>query len=196
MKKSINLLPTAYCKQRMLRRRAMQWSTATFVVFLGIWAARWYELREYYALSQQLEAVARESRPAQTMLKQITEMRGRLEDLTQQEKVAMELQQQRHVLTLLGTIGQATQRTGGRLRVTKFETVDFQSSGRDNPNRMNESQSGSLTLVGASLDSASVAELHDALVDSGLFRDVKLIKSNEQEESGLAMYDYEVRCDL
>jgi hypothetical protein len=47
-----------------------------------------------------------------------------------------------------------------------------------------------------SLDSPTVAEFHDTLLQSGLFGDVKLIKSNEREESGLALYDYEVCCEL
>ena len=53
-----------------------------------------------------------------------------------------------------------------------------------------------MTLVGVSLDSPTVAEFHDALLRSGLFADVKLIKSNERQETGLALYDYEVSCEL
>jgi hypothetical protein len=199
MKATINLLPTAYRKQRMLRLRMVQWTTAVCLVLGAIWTARWYELREYYTLSQQLEAVAREGRPAQTMLTQITQMRQQLRQLAQQETVAQELQQQRHALALLGMVSEAAQRTNGKLRITKFEALGLQSSRADNPSKLNEPRFGAeslVTMLGVSLESSTVAELHDVAADSGLFHNVKLVKSNEREVNGLAVYDFEVQCDL
>jgi hypothetical protein len=196
MKSVINLLPAAYRRQRMLRCRAAQWTTVVCVVLLVVWAARWYRLREYYALSQQLEAVAREGRPAQAMLTEITHMRQQLRQLQQQETVAKELERQRQVLTMLGLISQAAQQSDGKLRVSQFEVLNLQMSAAEGQLRNNDSRLGALTLVGVSLDSPTVAELHDALVRSSLFADVKLIKSNEREGNGVALYDYEVRCEL
>jgi len=43
----------------------------------------------------------------------------------------------------------------------------------------------------------TVAEFHEGLMRSGLFADVKLlIKSNEHDQLGPELYDYEVRCEL
>ena len=53
-----------------------------------------------------------------------------------------------------------------------------------------------MTLVGVALDSPTVAEFHDGLLRSGLFADVKLIKSNERNQVGHELYDYEVRCEF
>jgi hypothetical protein len=123
-------------------------------------------------------------------------MRQRLRQLQQHEAVAKELEQRRHVLTVLGLVSQAARQSNGRLRVTQFEVLDFQTSHANSENRNNDSRFGAMTLVGVSLDSPTVAELHDALLRSGLFADVRLIKSNERNEGGLAMYDYEVRCEM
>ena len=78
MKTAINLLPPTYRRSRMLRRRSIQWGTIICLVLAGAWGARWWKLREFYELSQQLEAVAREGRPAQVKLQEITDMRQQL----------------------------------------------------------------------------------------------------------------------
>ena len=180
----------------MLRRRAVQWTTLVCVVLLAAWAARWFKSREYYALSQQFEAVAREGRPAQTMLKEITHMRKQLRQLQQHEIIAKKIEQQRYVMTLLGLVSQAARQSSGMLRVTQFEALDLQIDPAAHPRKSNDSQFGAMTIVGESLDSPTVAELHDALVRSDLFADVRLIKSNERDEKGLPIYDYEVRCEF
>jgi Tfp pilus assembly protein PilN len=167
-----------------------------FVALAGVWAARWYKVHEYLALKQQLEAVSREGRPAQAMVREITTMREQIKKLDQHQTIAEELEQQRQVLALLGAVSRAAERTQGKLRVTDCRVVDLQAT-EVAQNRVNDSsQTGTVTLIGVSLDSPTVAEFHDGLLQSGLFADVKLIKSNERNELGPALYEYEVRCEL
>lgn len=201
MKTAINLLPPRYRRERMLRRRGLQWSILLCGVLATVWGARWYKLREYESLSQSLEAVAREGRPAQMMLREIMEMRQQIERLQHHEVVARELDRQRQVLALLGLVGRAAGASDGRLRLMNLQAVDLQATHvaiehGNSRSGAEEAKPGAITLSGVSLDSPTVAEFHDALLKSGLFSDVKLIKSNERKESGLAMYDYEVRCEL
>lgn len=196
MKTAINLLPTAYRRQRMLRRRTFQWSTAVCAVLVAMGVVRWYELREHRALDQQLAALARDTRPAQRMLREITQMRKQLRSLHQQEAVARQLEARRQVLTVLGLVSQAARRTDGQLRVTKLDVADLQATGAEESPERHRDESGAVTLIGLSLDSPTVATLHDMLLESGLFAEVRLIRSNERDQAGLAMYDYEVRCEL
>jgi hypothetical protein len=196
MKTAINMLPPAYRRGCLLRRRAIQWGAVICVVLVGAWGARWWKLREYYELNQQLEAVAREGRPAQVKLQEITEMRLQLRQLQQHEDVAKELQQQRQVLAVLGVVSQAAQQSGGRLRVTDFKVADLQSLRVENPHGTELAHCGTVTLIGVSLDSPTVAEFHDTLERSGLFANVKLIKSNVRKDNELSLYDYEVCCEL
>jgi Tfp pilus assembly protein PilN len=196
MKTAINLLPPTYRRSRMLRRRSIQWGTVICLVLAGAWASRWWKLREFYELSQQLEAVAREVRPAQVKLQEITGMRQQLRQLQQHEDVAQELQQQRHVLAMLSVVSQAAQQSGGRLRVTDFKVSDLQAPHVESSQSAAQGHGGTVTLIGVSLDSPTVAEFHDILERSGLFADVKLIKSSVRKDNELSLYDYEVCCEL
>ena len=196
MKSAINLLPAVYRRQLMLRRRVVEWTTVTCVVLLAMWVARSYKLREYHALSQRLEAVAREGRLAQAMLTEITSMREQLQQLQHQEAIAKELEQHRPLLPVLGLVSQAAEQSGGQIRVTQFKILDLQTAHTNSRRRNNDSQLGALTLVGVSLDGPAVAEFHEALLRSGLFADVRFIKSNERDEGNLAMYEYEIRCEM
>jgi Tfp pilus assembly protein PilN len=180
----------------MLRRRAIQWSVVLCIVLAASWGARWWKLREYHELSQQLEAVAREGRPAQVKLQEITVMRQQLGQLQQHEDVAQELQQQRQVLAVLGVVSQAAEQSGGRLRVTDFKITDLQAARTTTEPGKEPTHGGTVTLIGVSLDSPAVAEFHDTLERSGLFAEVKLVKSNTRKESDTSLCDYELSCEL
>jgi Tfp pilus assembly protein PilN len=204
MKSALNLLPPTARRERMLRRRALQWAVILCVVLTGAWFARWWRCREFETLNQRMEAVAREGRPAQVKLKEINVMRQQLHQLQQHEDVAQELQQQRQVLAVLGAVSTAAQQSGGRLRVTDFKISDFQAVRTDGAATKDASgaitkdiaHGGTVTVIGVSLDSPAVAEFHDILEKSGLFVEVKLIKSNARKENQSLLYDYEVSCEL
>ncbi len=196
MKVAINLLPPVYRRQRLIRRRVLEWSVVLLVVLSAICAARGYKLREFQGLERQLQAASRESRPAKVMLGQITEMRTQIERLNHHQAIAQQLEQQRQVLALLGAVSEAARQTRGKLHVTDCRVVDLQATEVAQQRSNNKSQAGTVTLLGVALDSPTVVEFHDGLVRSRLFADVKLIKSNEHNQVGTALYDYEVRCEL
>jgi Tfp pilus assembly protein PilN len=196
MKTALNLLPMRYRRERLMRRRAIQWSIVLVAALATIGAARWYRTHEYRSLERQLAAVSREGSPAQTMLREITKMRDEIAQLQQHQTIATELEQQRQVLALLAVVSRSAHETQGRLRVTDCRVIDLQATEVAANQSNNASHEGTVTLVGVSLDSPTVAEFHDGLVRSGLFADVKLIKSNERAEVGTELYDYEVRCEL
>lgn len=195
MKTAINLLPASYRRQRLLRRRAIQWSIVLASTLTAIGVASWYKSHEYESLARQLAAVTRESRPARNMLREITTMRGQIDRLQEHQIIATELEQQRQVLALLNAVSQAAQQTEGRVRVIDCRVVDLQATEVAEHND-SAFHPGTVTLVGVALDSPTVAEFHDGLIRSGLFADVKLIKSNEHSQQGTKLFDYEVRCEL
>jgi hypothetical protein len=82
------------------------------------------------------------------------------------------------------------------LRVLELECEELQSTSVNDGDRADKGVPGSVKLVGVALDSPAVAEFHDNLVRSGMFADVKLIKSNERKTGSLALCDYEVSCEL
>jgi hypothetical protein len=196
MKNSLNLMPAVYRRQRLARRRAVQWGLVLLVTLSVIFLTRWYKVCEYDALHQQLEASSREGRPTQAMLQEIVAMRGRVDQLQKHRTIAGQLEQQRQVLALLGAVSKAAQQTGGKLRLTDCRVVDLQATADAESGGEDANQAGTVTLVGTALDSPAVAEFHDGLVRSGLFADVKLVKSNELGDVEPVLYEYEVRCEL
>lgn len=196
VKTAINLLPPVYRRQRLVRRRVIQWSVVLVAALSAIGAARWFKVHERRALERQLAAVTREARPAQTMLRDITRMRTQIEKLQHHQTIAQELEQQRQVLAMLAAVSSAAQRTAGRLRVVDCRVVDLQATEVAENRNDGAVHPGTVTLVGVALDSPTVAEFHDGLLRSGLFADVQFVKSNERNEAGTALYDYEIRCEL
>jgi hypothetical protein len=196
MKTMINLLPVGYRRQQIIRRRIVQWATIAFVVVFVGYGWHSYELREALALSHELETLEREHAPNKTMLKQLIEMREKLNELQQQEKVAKELEFRRNVLALLGVISETAQSTNGRVRVTELQLTGFQDL-RDmtSPSSGDKAPRG-LTVRGVSLDNPSVAEMLDGLQDSGMFRRVELLVLKERPEGEISLRDYEVRCEF
>jgi Tfp pilus assembly protein PilN len=159
-------------------------------------AWHWYESREYALLAQQLEVLSREHAPTQTMLKQLVDMRQKLDELQQQETVAKELEHQRSALALLGAISKTAQRTKGRLRVTKLDLTDFQHTGPAGAAAPAGAVPNGLLLTGVSLDNPAVTELLDGLQDSGMFSHVELLTCKERENNADSLRDYEVRCEF
>jgi len=196
MRTSINLLPTTFRRQLMLRRRLTQWCVVFFAVVLVVWGARWNKMREFNTLGQQREVLEREHRPLQAMVKEISQMRHQLEDLDQQEKVAKELDHQRQVLALLGAVSQIAGQSKGKLRVTNFQLVDLQASSSGGRQRAAGPRGGNFTLLGESLDSPTVAELLDKLQSSGLFSTVELVSLKERQEGQVSLQDFQVVCNL
>jgi hypothetical protein len=194
MRTMINLLPPSIRRQQVLRKRLIQWMTVISAVLVTGWGWHWYELREGRQLAQQLETLSREHAPTQAMLKQLMEMRQQLVELQQQETVAKELESQRNALTLFGVISDTARKTKGRLRVTKFDVNNFQStsSGGDSA----AAKPAGLTLTGMSLDNPAVGELLDGLQKSGVFKRVELLTLKEREDKDAALRDYEVRCEF
>jgi hypothetical protein len=192
----VNLLPIAFRRQQVVRRRAIQWGVIVCVVLAtgGMW--HWYERFESIALAQELESLQRENAPARLMLKQLADMRKQLDELHQQELVAQELEDQRNALSLLGVISDTAKATKGRVRVTKLDLKDFQSMRvPDSANTGNGAATG-LLVSGVSLDNPGVAELFDGLQDAGIFRRVELVESKERRDGEVALRDYVMRCEF
>jgi hypothetical protein len=196
MRSMINLLPPSYRRQQIIRHRVVQWSSLICLALLSAWAWHWYERREDRALVQQLELLEREHEPTQRLLQQLVEMRQNLEELQQQEAVAIELERQRSALVLLGVISQSARQTGGRLRLTKMELTNFQSAGVEDSAASTGAYRGGLLLTGVSLDNPAVGELLDRLQDAGIFNRVELLALKERADAESILRDYEVRCEF
>jgi hypothetical protein len=190
----INLLPTAYRRQQIVRRRIIQWMTVVSAVIGLGWGWHWLEQREQLRLSQQLESLEREHAPTKTMLTQLVDMRRRLNELQQQESVARELEYQRNALALLGVISETAQASQGRVRVTSVEVTGFQTMHVSKPVEGQNQAAVGVVVRGVSLDNPSVADMLGGLQDSGMFSRVEVVMK-ERSEGDVSLRDYELRCE-
>lgn len=196
MKTSINLLPTSFQRQLIVRRRIYQWGAVLGIGLLIAGAVRLGDLREYNAMKQRLDLLTREHQPTQQMLRQLVAMREELDKLQQLEQVARELEHQRPALYLLGLISQIGESTGGRLRITKLDLTGLQQPPAARKTDAAGGNASSVLLTGVSLDNQSIAKLQSGLSESGFFSQVELIKSTGLDEEGGSLREYQVRCDL
>jgi hypothetical protein len=195
MKTAINLLPAAYQRQLVVRRRALQWSVVLGIGLVVGGVVRWIDVRESRDVAQRLELLSQEHAPTQTMLKQLVDMRRELDESQQLAVVAAELEYQRPVLSLLGILSEIGERTGGKLRVTKLDLTGLQQAPSSKTDQRGATSAGIL-VSGVSLDNPSVAKLVTGLNDSGFFAHTYLVKSRELGEDTSALREYEVKCEF
>jgi hypothetical protein len=197
MRTMINILPASYRRQQIARKRAIQWTSVIAMVLGTGWCWHWSEMREKVRLSQELEVLAREHEPTQTMLKQVVDMRKQLKELQEREGVAKVLETQRNALTLLGVISKTTRQTEGRVRVTRLELNNFQDvGGRPKASLAGAPPASGMKLAGVAIDNTSVGELLKDLQHAGIFSHVELIKLKEREDKTSALRDYELSCEF
>jgi hypothetical protein len=196
MKTMINLLPRSLRRQQIVRRRLLQWSCVVCAVLVGGWTTHWFGRSAQRSLAQKFEVLSREHQPTQLMLQQLVDMRRELQELQQQEAIAIELEQQRNAMTLLGVISQTAKSTNGRLQVTELELTNFQSRTGADGTSPADGEPGALLISGVSLDNSAVAELMGGLQDSAIFSRVELLALKERPDAEHSLRDYEIRCDF
>jgi hypothetical protein len=194
MRTAINLLPMGFRRQQMVRLRAFQWASVVCAVVALGWGWHWLEQRTALELSQQLESLEREHAPTKTMLKQLVNMRHQLDELQQQENIAMELEYQRNVLALLAVISETAKSSQGRVRVTNFQVTGFQNMRAPKPDNGKEQTPDGVIVRGVSLDNSAVADLLAGLQDSGMFSHVEMAMK-EHAEGDVSLREYELRCE-
>jgi hypothetical protein len=194
MRTRLNLLPIAYRRQQIVRRRVVQWTSVVCAVVAVGWAWHWYEKREQLTLAQQLASLEREHAPTKTMLTQLVDMRKQLDDLQQHENVAMELEYQRNALALLRLISESAQASNGRVRVTNVDVTGFQNMHASKPVEGQNQPIQGVVVRGVSLDNPAVADMLGGLQDSGMFSRVEVVMK-ERAEGDVSLRDYELRCE-
>jgi hypothetical protein len=194
MRNMINLLPVAYRRQQIVRKRAIQWISVICAAAALGWGWHHFERREQLLLTQQLDSLEREHAPARTMLNQLVDMRQQLVELQQQENIATELEYQRNVLALLSVISETAKASQGRVRVTGLEVTGFQNVRAAKPVEGKEQSLDGVVVRGVSLDNPAVADMLGGLQDSGMFSRVEWAMK-ERAEGEVSLRDYELRCE-
>jgi hypothetical protein len=194
MKTSINLIPQSLSRELMLRRRLKQWGKAIAVILGMVGFTYWTEWQIYRELSSELIAVELEYTPAQSAFQDVVRLRAQLEKLAVQQAVLGELDRQRHVVTLLGTISEGAASCDGKIQVSKMDVTELQYS--PTVGQAADGSAGRLVLTGVALDGIAATQFLSNLESSGLFATVALYKLEDQRKQEFSLNTYEIHCHL
>jgi hypothetical protein len=178
----------------MLRLRACQWLVIGCIVAIGSVAYGWSGCLDHLAVQEELDRVERAYQPTTVLMDELKVMRARAATLAAQEKTAEVLEDPRPTLTLLGVIGDAARRCGGRLQVRELRLGRPAESGLGR--ELGTSRASQVLLIrGAALDMPAVNQFVLALRASGIFTqaditgDLETTTINSQQ-----LFIYHVEC--
>jgi hypothetical protein len=196
MKTYINLLPRDYRRRAMLRIRVCQWLAIGCIVAIGSITYGWSGYREHLAAQEELDRVEWAYQPTLALIDELTVMRARAATLAEQEKTAEVLEDPRPTLSLLGVVGDAAEKCGGRLQVREFQLGRASESGFGSD--LNRSRASHVLMIrGAALDMPVVNQFVLALRASGIFTqaditgDIETTTTDDQQ-----LFIYHVECAI
>jgi Tfp pilus assembly protein PilN len=195
MTPSMNLVPLAFQRKLLIRRRMRQWfipCAIALIASLSACAEVGYRLS---VLSRQSAALESQLGPMKAMSKENDQISARLSNLIGHESVLHEVVGVQRPLTLLAMISQSAERTNGRLQVKRL-TVQQTAVDKPDP-KVKTARPASvteITLSGVALDDAAVATFVQALKDSSIFTTVELKSTVGVMLSDTSARQYDVTC--
>jgi hypothetical protein len=179
MKNFVNLLPEEYRRQRLLRRRLLQWTLVWSTVVAG--AMPLWGLRSQQLATEQLELRHRQSAyaPTKRMLGEIPRMQNEMRELSQRDEMVRQLGDAHPMLSALGMISQAAASAKGGVRVFQLiadrpPTATIVSDDKTQPS---DPKPSLITIQGTSADNSAVARFVANLRQTQAFRRVDLKSS-------------------
>lgn len=174
MKTHLNLLPIAFLRARLLRRRLALWSPVwALVAVVGVtiwWSERFRcseACRAQYLREREFEPLARQIKENATMKRQI-------EELEKRELILDDVDDRHPPLTAVGIVSRCAARCDERLRVEKF-VLERNRGASPSPTSLASVAGGSLvTLEGKGADNLAVAAFAEALRNTSAFVRVDL----------------------
>jgi hypothetical protein len=209
MKTFVNLLPLEYRREKILRRRAVQWS----VVWAGCLAAAagawWLKHDHERAALQVIRAAEQRYLPLEKLNRQGKAMQTELGELRAKGTVLRQLREDRPLVTLIGLASRSARQCNGRLVVRNMVFERKKSEADKNtgppgppkqepqePAAEQETPWASVTFEGEALDNLAIATFVAALRDTGLFRRVELKSSIGSKSPDTQAHAYSVECDI
>ena len=208
----VNLLPTSFVWQQLLRNRLRQWTFAFavlpivfFVSNASLFAQWWRDLREH----QEMQLAAEPARMLQDRRLEIAKasiaLKQKIENLQALTKMDRST-------SILGIVANSVESTNKKVQIQNLQ-VSVQPKVMDakptkNPLASHESPSrpnGSnaiavsenqitLTLKGIAMESESISKLVDAIQQSNAFPKIELRSTQERVVLDRSIQDFELEC--
>ena len=188
MKTSINLLPGAYRRRTLIRRRVRQWSVAWGLGLAIAMSVGSVEYQRYQEAQHLVMAHERAYAPLQYLKDETAKTQTQLTALGAQESVLEQLHDDRPAVTVLGLVSRSTRQCEGRVRIDQMTVNHELKKSRD------DKAPGTLTLRGVGLDNLAVAKFVVALRTTARFAQVDLKSSIGNKGEGEQERTFLVEC--
>jgi len=190
----MNLVPQAFQRKLLIRKRMRQWFVPCAIAFLLSLTAVGevgYRLRN---LSLQAAALDAQLVPMNEMSLKTDQVSERLKSLVGHESVLHEIVGVQRPIALLAVISQSAGRSSSRLQIRK---LTVQQTSTDSGTPKTAASAGAATEImihGVALDDADVAAFVQSLKGSQAFSTVELRSTTSTVLTDIAVRQYDVCC--
>lgn len=198
----MNLVPPAFQRKLLVRKRIRQWFVPSAVALMASLTAVGevgYRLRN---LSLSAAALEERLRPMNEMSQDNDLIASRLKNLVGHESVLHEIVGVQRPVSLLAVISQSAGRTESRLQILKLtvqqtlaeKPVDRKPGGNAAATVARRDVTTEITITGVALDDAAVAAFVQSLKESQAFAAVELKSTVGTVIADVAARQYDVSC--
>jgi hypothetical protein len=192
MKTHLNLLPFSVRRNQLIKRALRQWvlagSIAAAITAFAIWW-RWNEAKQQQIA---LDAVMRQYAPLKKLEEESQHIESEVESLQNRERLALDLAQNRSLLTLIEQLSRAAKRCDGKVNINHLVMdANVRSARQDGEGDLSQSK---LTLRGMGIDDVTIAQFVAELRDSNLFENVQLTSTGSATINDREAKIYTLEC--
>ena len=191
----MNLVPKAFQRKLLVRKRMRQWFPPCAVA-LGISVAAigevGYRLRTLSVEASQLDA---QLQPMNEMSRKADEVAARLKSLVGHESVLHEIVGVQRPISLLAVISQSAGQSNSRLQIQKLTVQPVSTEISKAPKEPTDTTTSTeITIHGVAVDDADVAAFVQSLKSSQAFSTVELKSTTSTVVADVAVRQYVVCC--
>ncbi len=199
MKYHLNLLPYPIVRRQLIWRRGLQWLALGAIALPSVISFTAWKWHEFQSLETRVHTARQRYEPIAKLENEIATFDQRIAELTEREKLTLELSQNRSMVTLLGTLAEAARQSEGKLAIGQFDLQSVQTGNSDNnsdPESPPNQAHYRLTLGGISVDNVAIAQFVAALRDGNLFTRVQLTSTGTTTVNQITAKNYAMQCEF
>ena len=189
MNSHLNLLPEGTLRQQMIKRQVRRWLIIYLVFFIVTGGMVIRAVTESRRTGTELEAAQRRFTPVNEMILESKSFAAEIDSLQHRESLALELSKNRSLLTLLGTLSNATAVCDDNVNVQSLVVDPVRKDGVGQATTDYQ-----MTLRGIGIDNVSVTRFELELRNSGLFDNVELTSSGATTVGEHEAFMYTIVC--
>lgn len=192
MKRSLNLIPMKTLRKQAVSQVFRQWLCMALIGMAVTAIAVWWVWNQTAEQTRLLQAAQQQYAPLKNLEEETEALKRQASSLEKRERLALELSQNRSMLTLLGQLSSASMKCDSDVSISQMEMESKTTPAK--PNEEAGVIESKLTLRGVGIDDVAIARFVAQLRDSQLFYDVQLTSTGSGKVGDKESKLYTVEC--